>query len=721
MSYQVGCFHRRALGAALLIIAGIAPAAVRAADDSARRFQGGDAIEETVVLGRRQPYRGNVDIDDLPQATSRISAERLNALGITDLQRAMDLVSGVARQNGFGGLWDSFAIRGFAGDENLPSSYLVNGFNAGRGFSGKRDLSNVERLEVIKGPGSALYGRSEPGGTLNIVTKKPGVDSGGYLQVSAGRYDAGRLEGDWSGAPDARVAWRINGAYEEASSYRDHIDSKKLALTPSALVRLSDDLSLLYELEYIDQEIPFDRGLAVLDGVPRQPVSRFLGEPQDGPMDVDATGHQLTLERRLRDNWLLSVGVGMRRSSLTGWSSDTETSPGRQLLFQGGTSLNRQRRHRDYDADDLSARVEMSGAAQWLGLRHNLLLGVDAYDYEFRSIGQRWRTVWGSGDATYAIDILAPVYGSGGTRPNAGPHFNLLEEQRAEGLYLQDMVELAPDWRLQLGVRLDRFRQDISDFLNPAASARQSRNETSPRIGLVHELPDRTQLYLSYSEGFRPHKSDSVGNIFSPEKTDSLEVGVKWRSDRMDGTAALFRTEKSNILTADPADPSSGRSIALGRAESQGVEISLSARLSPDLELNFDYAYVDAETSNTVIDPVWGTGDTLPAGSRLINIPRHAGHLSLTRRGRLAGMPLSAGVSWRYVGERLGETITQDYDLASYQLLGLFARLELRDDLELRLTLDNAANERYDDNSYHRLWTMPGEPRSWGLSLRQTF
>lgn len=720
MSYQVGCFHRRALGAALVIIAGIAPAAVRAADDSARRFQGGDAIEETVVLGRRQPYRGNVDIDDLPQATSRISAERLNALGITDLQRAMDLVSGVARQNGFGGLWDSFAIRGFAGDENLPSSYLVNGFNAGRGFSGKRDLSNVERLEVIKGPGSALYGRSEPGGTLNIVTKKPGVDSGGYLQVSAGRYDAGRLEGDWSGAPDARVAWRINGAYEEAGSYRDHIDSKKLALTPSALVRLSDDLSLLYELEYSDQEIPFDRGLAVLDGVPRQPVNRFFGEPNDGPMDVDATGHQLTLERRLRDNWLLSVGVGMRRSSLTGWSSDTELSPGRQLQLlipDGGTLLSRQRRHRDYDADDLSARVEMSGAAQWLGLRHNLLLGVDAYDYELHSTGRRWRTDSGSGDATYAIDIHAPVYGYGGTRPDAPLQFDRLEEQRAEGLYLQDMVELAPDWRLQLGVRLDRLRQDINNLMSGTAS-RQSRNETSPRIGLVHELPDRTQLYLSYSEGFRLYSgADSADSVFSPEKTDSLEVGVKWRSDRMDGAVALFRTEKSNILTADAIN--SGFSVALGRAESQGVEISLSARLSPDLELNFDYAYVDAETSNEMTVPSWEF--TLPAGSRLINIPRHAGHLSLTRRGRLAGMPLSAGVSWRYVGERLGETTDQDYDLASYQLLGLFARLELRDDLELRLTLDNAANERYDDNSYHRLWTMPGEPRSWGLSLRQTF
>ena len=130
-------------------------------------------MENIVVTAQRQPFRGDVPFEEMPQSVQVMSAELLQTIGVTQLDDALDLASGIARQNTFGGLWDSFAIRGFAGDENVPTGYLVNGFNAGRGFSGRRDASNIERIEVLKGPGSALYGRSEPGGTMNIVTKKP--------------------------------------------------------------------------------------------------------------------------------------------------------------------------------------------------------------------------------------------------------------------------------------------------------------------------------------------------------------------------------------------------------------------------------------------------------------------------------------------------------------------------------------------------------------------
>ena len=128
-----------------------------------------DDVEVIEVKSLRQAYRGNVQEKDLPQAIAVVSSETLELTGIVDLTDSLELVSGVTRQNDFGGLWDMFAIRGFAGDENLPSAYLINGFSAGRGFSGNRDMANVERMEVLKGPSSALYGRGEPGGTVNII------------------------------------------------------------------------------------------------------------------------------------------------------------------------------------------------------------------------------------------------------------------------------------------------------------------------------------------------------------------------------------------------------------------------------------------------------------------------------------------------------------------------------------------------------------------------
>ncbi|MFY7857103.1 MAG: TonB-dependent receptor plug domain-containing protein, partial [Rubrivivax sp.] len=131
-----------------------------------------DAASVT-VSGVRQAYRGDFKRLDTPQADLTLDAETLQASGATDLSRALDLSASVARQNNFGGLWNAFALRGFVGDENLPSNVLVNGFNAGRGFGGPRDLSGIESVEVLKGPRAALFGRGEPGGTVNLVTKRP--------------------------------------------------------------------------------------------------------------------------------------------------------------------------------------------------------------------------------------------------------------------------------------------------------------------------------------------------------------------------------------------------------------------------------------------------------------------------------------------------------------------------------------------------------------------
>ena len=155
-----------------------------------------DDIEQIEVVKQRQAYRGDVPLKSMPQNIDVVSAELLDDLGVNDFQNTLDFSSGIARQNSFGGMWDSFAIRGFAGDENLPGGYLVNGFSAGRGYSGRRETSNIQAIEVIKGPGSALFGRSEPGGTINIITKKPQFYEEGYIQATAGSYDLYRLEGE---------------------------------------------------------------------------------------------------------------------------------------------------------------------------------------------------------------------------------------------------------------------------------------------------------------------------------------------------------------------------------------------------------------------------------------------------------------------------------------------------------------------------------------------
>ena len=219
------------------------------------------ATSSIEVIAKRLPFRGGTPLQQQPISAAIITEEMISAVGATQLDSLLDLSSGVARQNTFGGLWDSFAIRGFAGDENTPSGYLVNGFNAGRGFSGRRDASNIEPVEVLKGPGSALFGRAEPGGTINLVTKKPKFKREGGFEFSAGSFDTYRVAADYTGPVSDAIAFRVNGAYEDADSFRDNFASRKLALTPSVLFKLGAASTLTYEAEVVRQAAPFDRGI----------------------------------------------------------------------------------------------------------------------------------------------------------------------------------------------------------------------------------------------------------------------------------------------------------------------------------------------------------------------------------------------------------------------------------------------------------------------------
>jgi iron complex outermembrane receptor protein len=676
--------------------------------------QGNETLEEIVVTSQRQPYRGDVPLESLPQQIQVLDSDLLANVGVSDLQSALDYAGGVARQNNFGGLWESFAIRGFAGDENLPSGYLINGFSGGRGFSGTRDSTNIERIEVLKGPGSALYGRGEPGGTINVITKKPQFEREGYLSLSAGKWDTYRAEADYTSGLSENVAFRINGAYEDAESFRDEITSEKLVLTPSVLFAIGDSTSVIYELEYLDQERYFDRGIVAIGNDPTVlPVSRFLGEPGDGPTKVEAVGHQITFQNDLNSDWSLLGGLGYRTSSLEGRSSGAELSGGRQLLDDDGETLVRQPRRRDYDAEDLSGRIELTGTFSTGSLTHHLLVGADAYDYELDSVQDRWRTVFGTGDTTYSINVFNPVYGQ--VAPPLSPQTDRLEEQDAWGLYLQDQIDLSEQWKALVGIRYDDFSQDILNRLNDSETS-QSETRTSPRVGIVFEPTSNISLYASYAEGFRPNSgADFFGTPFEPEISESYELGMKFSAagDRVSGTVALFNMDKDNVITADPVNQ--GFSAPLGEAESEGVEFDLTAEITDSLNLMFNYAYVDAQTSNDVINADWGV--EVPAGSPLINVPENSANLVLTKDLDIKGSPALLGLSVNYVDKRLGETIDLDYYLPDYTLVNLFGAFDLTDRLRVSINLNNITDEKYYVSSYHKWWTMPGEPFSYMVSV----
>jgi len=693
--------------ASLLVI----PAAL-AADASAST-----EVEQVVVTAQKQAYRGDTPLQELPQSVQTLSAELLKDVGVTRLNDALDMVSGVARQNNFGGLWDAYAIRGFAGSENLPSGFLVNGFNAGRGFGGPRDLSDVDRIEVVKGPASALFGRGEPGGTVNIITKKPLFKEQGSVALSGGSYQNYRAEADLTGPFTESVAGRINGAYEHAHSFRDTVTSSKYVVSPSLFARLGEHTSISYEFELVHQEAPFDRGVVARNGVlGTVPISTFLGEPGNGPTVVNAYSNQLNFQHDFNTDWTLLVGFGALNTSLQGTAEDPELGAARNPFLLTGTFLptnilSRRRISRNYHGNDLVPRTEISGRFDTVGLQHHILFGAD-YDYfKLDEVQGRYRPPTVTATSTLAqlnaIDIFNPVYG---ILPPLLPFTNTLERDQAWGVYAHDQIDLTAQWKFHAGVRYDNFRQRLEDGIAHSVS-HQKVTATSPSFGLVYEPATALSLYASYGKGFRPNTGQNAqGVAFAPETTKSYEVGAKFQTpeNTVSGTLAVFKMDKTNVLTADPSN--AGFSLAIGAAKSKGVEADVTARLPLNLRAIFSYAYVDAYVSKAFLDPNFVR--PLAVGTPLINIPAHSGNVTLLEDLAIGQKMLTLGAGVNYVDKRLGETGTAFY-LPSYTLVKLVASFDVTENLQIWAEVNNLLDKEYYPNSYAQLWINPGTPRTF--------
>lgn len=706
-----------ALAAALLATPAIAE---QGASD---RPSAGDASSELVVTGVRQAYRGEFAPREAPQSIGEIDSAAIEDAGALRLPEALDLVASVSRQNNLGGFFDAFAVRGFAGDENFPSNYLVNGFNGGRGFGGVRDTAGIERIEVLRGPTAALYGRGEPGGTVNLVTKQ--ADLGrlfGAATLQIGSFDRYRGDLDANLPLGESVAVRLIGYAEEAGSFRNRPDSDRRGFLPSVTVRLGPDTTARYDLEWTQTRAPFDRGTIAPDGQ-FDFVSRrlFLGEPGDGRHVADVVGHQLQLEHRLSGAWSLLIGGSYRDTSLEGFSSDPELVRSRQRLYQDGRSLSRQRRSRDYDAEHLVLRGELAGDVELGGMRHRVLLGIDFDDYRNDQVFRRFRPPAVSGNPTaqagYVLDLLNPVYGRF-PLPTPGPLTDRLDEQRAVGFYLQDQITLSDRFAVRFGGRYDSYNLRSLNRLNADADERDYQ-QFSPQFGIVFTATPQLSLYAAYGEGFRPNlAADAAGNLFDPETSRSYELGAKFGllDDAIQGTVALFSMNKRNVLAADPINP--GFSTTIGAARSQGLEFDLTGRLPGNVDVILSYAYMDAESRANVLDPNFGL--QIRTGDPLLNIPRHTLAAQIAKTVEAGGTSLRFGAGVQHSGRRLGETATTFF-LPSHTLVRVFAEWTVSENVEAFVTINNLFNETWYANSFATLFLQPGTPRDSTVGVRLRF
>lgn len=678
---------------------------------------------EIIVSGVRQPYRGDFTLREIPQAIATIDEAVIEQNAILRLTDALDLNASVVRQNTLGGLWDSFAIRGFAGDENLPSGYLVNGFNAGRGFSGQRDVAGIERIEVLKGPAAAVLGRGEPGGSINLVTKQPQLgDTFGSASVQSRSFNTGRAEADANLALTEKLSARVIGYAEAGDTFRDTVEQRRWGILPSIGLALGDATRVTYDLEWTRVEVPFDRGIVVLNhNFKTVPRSRFLGEPSDGDTVARATGHQLRLQHDFNDRWSLLMGASQRDTLLTGASSDAETARARQKLYVDGRSLSRQRRTRRYTSEHSVVRAELAGEFETGSLRHRVLVGADYDDFATDQLFTRYRgpvvTSATTDQAGYVLDLQNPVYGRYPT-PVTAAITNRLDVQRSIGAYVQDQITLTDQLQIRIGGRYDDFLLRVDNRLTNV-EGRRKRSRFSPQAGIVYELGKPLSLYAAYGEGFRANiGADAAGTVFEPETSKSIEVGVKFAAfrGRLTGTLAAYQLDKANVLATDTLNP--GFSVAIGKARSRGIELDATGKLGSDIDVLLSYAYTNAEARSRVLDPNFSF--QIQPGDPLINIPRHNLNLQAVRRFEIGRREATFGMGVQHVGSRNGETGT-DFKLPAHTLVRVFGQVEVIEDVELFGSVTNLFDAHWYANSYSPVWVQPGTPRTASVGLRASF
>lgn len=672
--------------------------------------------------------RTNTPGMETPQAVNILSRQVLDDVRATRIDDTLELVSGVSRQNNFGGLWDNFAIRGFAGHENTGPAMLRNGFSGNRGFNPPRDTANTERVEFLKGPAAALYGNSEPGGTLNVVTKKPQFKASNSAEVYAGSYDTYRSVIDSTGPLSETLAYRLIVAAEDKDSFRDYVGSERLLLAPSFTWLLTPSTTVNYELEYIKHRTMLDRGIALRDSNGKRLSNvrreRFLGDPGTGDITMEAYTHQLSLEHEFSERWRARLGLAYKQNSTKGDS--LETRPGLSFTTPAG-DIRRRLRSRDADSNDLSLLAELNGQFETAGLQHDLLLGMEAYRFDQK----QWMGSNNGVGTALSINEYRPVYHIA-LPSSVSTASNFREEQTDIALFVQDQLSLNEQWKLMGGLRLESYRQELHNRMNNR-TARQDHSVLTPRMGLTYVVNPTLSLYTSFSRSFRPNAGsagggqfgvDASGEAFDPEHGRAWETGLKYQSpdQRLGATLALFDITKTNVLTSNPSQPEF--SVAAGEVRSRGLELDLSGQLSDRIRLIASYAFTDAylgKDLNLSAIPGLLPDGVVSAGSRLSNIPRHSANAMLMHEQRLStGGKLGFGGGFSYVGAR-ADSPEDLFELPSYVTARMMSYWQIDEKLRLSLDISNLFDRKYSAFSYNSSWVMPGTPRMITLGLQAKF
>lgn len=533
--------------------------------------------------------KGLMQLKDVPQIVNVVPKQVLREQTVTSMQGALQNVAGLSFSVG-DGQRDQVMIRGFSA---ITDNY-VDGIRDDALYF--RDMSNVERIEVLKGPASVLYGRGSAGGLVNKINKKPMDESLREVSLIGGTTGQRRAEVDVNEKVAENVKVRLTGTFENSDGYRDQAFLKRQAVAPSLQWDITDKTKLLIQADYLHDNRLADQGFPT-DPITGKPVKTnpktfygALNGKEVGDVDTEISSQTISLDHEFNDNLKYHGAVRHYNYSLDRqYSVDSH-----QKLPADQIQLTQNKRLRNEDG--VYVQQELSSLFNTGFLKHNTLIGAE-YSKQHKD-----ELVWSKARQITNIfnpklENWAPLDTSVAAETN---NSNTFENY---GIYLQDLMTVTDQLKVLVGLRYDNLSQDRNNKVKSQILNRTD-NTYSPRIGVVYQPLSNISFYTSYNRSFQPLADSFVlyknSDDLSPTKTENVEVGAKWDvNDQLNVTLALFEMSQTNIQNQDPANPN--QALLAGEQKTKGVELSLTGQLTDQLSVLAGYSYMDGKIEKSAI------------------------------------------------------------------------------------------------------------------------
>ncbi len=660
---------------------------------------------------------------DVPQSIQVITRKVMDEQQSVTIADAVRNVSGVTQAPTFFGHSDHFVVRGFELD--LSNSYFRDGFKYDQ--LGFQETADVEQVEVLKGPASVLYGRSEPGGIVNITSKTPLENHYFSAQMEGGSFRFYRPTFDVSGPlnKNQTLLYRFNGVYQNSDHFRDFVFTHRWYAAPQMLWKIADRTNVTLDGAFMREIGHSDFGVVGQEDRPVDLPWRLNFNEPWGKYKYQSRQGGYIFNHVFNDKW--TVRNAFRYTSFNWYYYDTY-----QSYFAEKDQLVRYIEDDDYPRRNLSSQTDLQGRVKFFGLEHRLLFG-----FEFARNRQIFKGKYGE---LLPINIFsfsylepAPPPTNRYLNPDA-PFFDDYSGQtryRTIGGYAQDQITLHRMVKLLVGARWDDYksRSVSTSLVYGDTDESQSDFAASPRLGAVFQPTQTLSFYFSYAKSFSPSYPtimQASGKPFLPEFGRQYEGGAKFDllDKRVSGTMAVYQLIKTNVITTDPNDPR--QSIQVGEQRATGAETDLSIRPTNNWNVLLAYAWNIAVVNK---DTVYLPGSPMP------NAARHLGSVWTTygfERGKLRGLNLSLGVSGQ---SKRTSSLTQLDPVTGetsrpITLFG-FARVDAgfsyrfkgteRWQYRLQFNLKNLLDRRYYESGRSDYLIMPAAPRTALASLQMTF